>query len=268
MKDNIFTNEGNDNEVPKKKTFTKPARNGQNEFIEHEVDRFDYEGFEVVRRESFSKVNCPAITIKYGKVVFNVRAIKKLSECSHVLILINIEKKLIRVKPCDEDDKDSLQWSRIDKHGKLVARAITGKLFTAQLYKDMKWNLECTFKMLGILFKCKDEKQFVFDLANAERYLSLSKPTADNPKRRERVAYIPEHWKESYGQTYEESKFPMVETFEEIDGYVKITLPQLPSQKSAGDKLTETVNLFSGQNVLNTDQSNKREKEAQKDGTT
>ena len=51
--------------------------------------------------------------------------------------------------------------------------------------------------------------------------------------RRERVAYMPELWAGSYGQSYEESKIPIVETFEGMpDGYVKITLPHLPTKKS------------------------------------
>ena len=230
MENNLFMN---DDTSSKEKKFTKPAKNDKIEFIEYEVDKFDYEGYEVVRKEFFSKANCPAITIKYGKVSFNLRAIKKLDECSHIQILMNFGKKSLIVKPCDEDDKDSLQWSRIDKHGKLLARAITAKLFCAQLYKDMQWDLRCTFKILGTLVKCKDEKIFVFNLENAERYLSLAKPTEDNPKRRERIAFMPKLWDESYGQSYEESQKPIVETFEEVDGYVKIMIPQLPSKKQA-----------------------------------
>ena len=97
--ENLLMNEGNG--APKNKTeetksqemFTKPVRNGIVEYIEREVDRFDYEDYEVVRREFFSKANCPAVTIKYGKVNFNVRAIRKLNECSHIQILINFGKK-------------------------------------------------------------------------------------------------------------------------------------------------------------------------------
>jgi hypothetical protein len=224
--------------------FTKPVQNGIIEYIEREVDRFNYEGYEVVRREFFSKANCPAVIIKYGKVNFNVRAIRKLAECSHILIL-NIKQKRMIAKPCDEDDKDSLQWSKIDKHNKVVPREITGKAFTAQLFKDMNWHLECTFKMLGTLLTCKGEKIFVFDLMNAEQYLSISKPTEDNPKRRERVAFMPKIWQESYGQSYGENQKPIVETFEGVpDGYVKISIPQLPQKKSAKslDLFSETEN--------------------------
>ena len=234
MENNLFTNDNVFKNKTEKNTFTKPDREGKGkvEYIEREVDKIDYDGYQVVRREWFSKANCPAITLKYGSVVFNVRAIRKLGECRFIHLLINLNKKSIIVKPCKEDDKDSLQWSRIDKHGKIVARTISGKLFTIQLYKDMKWDLRCTFKMLGTLFICKEEKIFEFNLMNAERYLSLAKPTADDPKRRERVAFMPKIWEENYGQSYEESQMPIIETFEGMpDDYVKITIPKFPQKK-------------------------------------
>jgi hypothetical protein len=247
--------------------FTKPVKGGIVEYIEREVDKFDYEGYEVVRREFFSKANCPAVTIKYGKVNFNVRAIRKLNECSHILILMNFGKKRMMVKPCDEDDKDSLQWSRIDKHKKVIPRTITGKAFTAQLFADMKWDFEGTMKMLGTLLKCKDEKLFIFNLMNAEAYFRLAAPSADDPNRHERVPLTPSHWQGNYGQSYEESKIPLLTTFEGIpEGFVKITLPPLPAKKKAVGKVNETLDLFSEQNISNTIKSNEN-MEAQEDGT-
>lgn len=219
-------------------TYTKPAKDGKISYIEREVDSFDYEGYQVVRRELFSKANCPAVTLKYGSVNFNARAIRKLDECRFIQILINSEKKLMIAKPCEEDDKDSVQWSKVNKHGKVEPRKITGKVFTAQLFDDMKWDFNATFKILGTLLTCKGEKIFVFDLINAEAYLSVSAPSPDNPKRRERIPFMPEHWQGNYGQTYEQSKIEIVKTFEGMpEGFVKITLPQMPSKKTTGDEI-------------------------------
>ena len=244
MENNLFTNDSVFENIPGEKTFTKPDRNGKVEFIEREVDRFDYDGYQVVRREWFSKANCPAVTLRYGSVTLNVRAIRKLNECQFIHILMNANKKSMIVKPCEEDDKDSLQCSRINKQGKVAPRTITGKVFTAQLYKDMKWNIESTVKVLGTLLKCRDEKIFVFNLVNAEVYLHLAEPSADDPKRRERVAFTPKLWEESYGQSYEESQIPIIETFEGMpDDYVKITIPKKPEQNNSNKKLEgETEN--------------------------
>jgi hypothetical protein len=232
-----------DEHKTKETMFTKPSKKGKIEFIEREVDKFDFDGYDVVRREFFSKANCPAVTLKYGSVVLNVRAIRKLDECRFFQILMNTEKKTMIIKPCEEDDKDSLQGSRIDKREKVVPRAISAKVFTAQLYKDMNWNIESTIKVLGMLLTCKDEKIFVFNLANAEAYLHLSKPSADDPKRRERVPLPqPEHWQGNYGQSYEENKKQMVATFEGVpEGFVKITIPQ-PFRKNEQNKSDEKLN--------------------------
>ena len=242
MQTDLFTNDNAFENKTEEKVFTKPDRDGRISYIEREVDRFDYDGYEVVRREWFSKANCPAVTLKYGSVVFNVRAIRKLNECRHIQILINAEKKLMIAKPCEEDEKDSLQWSKVDKRDKVVPRTITGKVFTAQLFKDMNWNIESTIKVLGTLLKCKDEKIFVFNLTNAEAYLRLAEPFSDDPKRRKRVPFMPEHWQGHYGQSYEDSKNQIVTTFEGVpEGFVKITIPQLPLKETKQDNSTEKL---------------------------
>lgn len=212
------------------KMFTKPVKNGKIDFIEREVDQFDFDGYQVVRKEFFSKANCPAVTLKYGSVTFNVKAIRKLDECRFIQILINLEKKLMIAKPCDEDEKDSLQLSRIDKRDKVIPRTITGKSFTAMLYKDMKWNIESTIKILGTLIKCKDEKIFIFNLVNAEAYLHLAEPVADNPKRRKRVPFMPQHWQGNYGQTYKENTEQMITTFDAPEGFMKVIIPTVSKE--------------------------------------
>jgi hypothetical protein len=275
MLNNIFKNSNTTTETKTdEKLFTKPERDGKIEFIEREVDKFDFDGYEVVRREFFSKATCPAVTFKYGSVVFNVRAIRKLMECKFIQILINPEKKLMIVKPCEEDEKDSLQWSRINKDGKVASRTITGKIFTAQLFKDMNWSFESTVKVLGTLLTCKDEKIFIFNLVNAEAYLHLAEPSADDQKRRKRVPFMPEHWQGNYGQSYEESKNQIIATFEGVpEGFVKITIPPLPQRKPPDSTVLKppetelSENLFSESIVSsNTDRLNESVTEAQKDG--
>ena len=228
MEDRIFTNDSTFENTTEQK-YTKAERNGKIEFIEFEVEEFDYDGFEIVRRESFSKLTYPAVILRHNSISFNTSAVKKLNANSHILIAINIEKKIMRVEPCDEDDRNSFQWYRIDKRGKIIPRTVKGD-FSSQLYKDMNWNTGSTIKVLGKLLKCKGEKIFEFELVNAESYLHLSEPSADDPKRRTRVAF-PEHWKNSYGESYKESKNQMVMTFEDVpEGFVQITIPKKSKQ--------------------------------------
>jgi hypothetical protein len=275
MLENIFKNRSATETKTEEKLFTKAERCGKIDFIEREVDKFDFEGYEVVRREFFSKATCPAVTFKYGSVVFNVRAIRKLMECKFIQILMNTEKKLMIVKPCEEEVRDSLQWSRVNKDGKVVSRGITGKVFTAQLFKDMNWSIESTVKVLGTLLTCKGEKIFIFDLNNAEAYLHLAEPSADESKRRKRVPFMPEHWQGNYGQSYEDSKNQIIATFEGVpEGFVKITIPSLPHRKPPDSTVLKppekelSEDLFTDSFVsLNTDKLNEGVTEAHKDGT-
>jgi len=244
MKKNDLTNSGTSKNNTER-IFTKGREDGMVEYVEQEVDQFTYNGFEVVRREMFSKIHCPAVTFSSGKVYFNMKAIKKLNECSHIQFLINQERKEIIAKPCDEDEKDSQQWSRINKQGKLVHRHISGKIFTGHLFALMNWDLRGTYKCLGTLIRSKrtNETLFVFELSEAESYVRLHAPTEDNPNRHERVPLIPFHWQGRFGKSYEESKKQMITTFEGApEGFVKIEFPEMPSKKSISDMFEEYSN--------------------------
>jgi hypothetical protein len=220
--------------------FTKASKDGKVEFIERDVEAFDFEGFELVRKEYFSKANCPAVTFKFGTVHFNLKAIRKLDECTHIQFLFNKEKKVLKVKPCDEDDACSQQWSRINKHNKLVFRIIRADLFTSELYKVMNWSILASIKVLGSIEKTKTEKMFIFDLFNVESYLRYAEPSPDDPKRHKRVAYMPEHWEGNFGIPYNELLNQQTSTFEDApEGFVKIMIPQLPPRKPKPEETKE-----------------------------
>lgn len=232
-------------------------------YIIQEVDEFVLGDYELVKQEFFSKRNCPAVTIKCNLLYFNKSAIKGFDECSHIQILMNKKEKKMAITPCKVDDLESLQWSRVNKHGITVSRTIGGQLFTALLFNDMNWKTEGTMKMLGRMQKNRHgDKIFVFNLIDAEAYFSLSEPSDDDPKRRKRVAFYPIRWQTDYGQPYEESKKPIVSTFDEMDGYLQIRIPQLSSKKSitkTSDTGTISPNLFNSNENVN--------KEETEDGT-
>ena len=138
--------------------YTKLTTDGKVDYIEREGVRFDFYKDHVVRTEFCSKANCPAVTIKYGSFVFNISAIRKINECAFIQILYNQEKKLLIAKPCNENDKNSIQWSRVDKQNKTVPRTIKGREFTAKIFKDMNWNIDSTIKVLGTILSCGVEK--------------------------------------------------------------------------------------------------------------
>ena len=86
-----------------------------NEMIPAEIEyiednTFSYDGFQVVRGEFFAHIQEPSFTLNNYKCSVNTACIKNLPTCEYVQILVNPDKKLLAVKPCDEEEKDSFKW--------------------------------------------------------------------------------------------------------------------------------------------------------------
>lgn len=207
------------------------------DYIEKEVESINLDGFQVVRRENFAKIQCPALTIKYGKIYFNLKAIRKLDEATHIQILINKEEKKLIVRASEESSKEALKWSYYDKNGKLYKKDIGARGFTAKLFRDMGWDPACTVKCLGTLIKCKDEKIFLFELDNNEMYMNLSVPDANNENKKIRVAYEPKQWEHNYGKPVTEYDTELIKTLEDVpEGFVVFCqTPPEPKKSSTID---------------------------------
>jgi hypothetical protein len=152
-----------------KNSQLKNTRSGKSEMVlfeEHEVDSFDFTGCEIVPREMFSSTNYPAVTLKSGKVVFNTRAIKTLDKCSHIKILMRSDNKFMIVMPCEEEEKDTVQWSRVDMQGNVKPRTLSGKNFAALLCNCMKRDFKSTIIRKGTLIEEEGEKLLVFSLTD------------------------------------------------------------------------------------------------------
>jgi hypothetical protein len=72
------------------------------------------------------------------------------------------EKKMIIAKPCEKNEDNTVQWSRMDKRGRLAPKAITNKSVTARMYNSMKRDTEDTVRMLGAVQKIGEDKMLVF----------------------------------------------------------------------------------------------------------
>ena len=160
MPENILTVMASDSQ----EMYTHSVGDGKVCFVEREVEKFDYDGFEIASLELFSSTNFPTVTLKYGYIVFNTRAIKTLDECSHIKILIRSDKKFMIVMPCTEDEKDAVRWCRVDKHGNVKPKTISGKSFAALLCRDMNRYYNSTVKMKGTFIEKWQEKLLVFSL--------------------------------------------------------------------------------------------------------
>ena len=94
---------------------TKPTIvNDENGIEIIEDDSFSYAGYQVVRGEFFAHIFEPSFTFNSNKVAVNTACVKKLPEVEYVQILVNPETKMLVVRPCSEEEKDSSRRYRVE----------------------------------------------------------------------------------------------------------------------------------------------------------
>jgi len=224
---------------------------------------FSFEGYQVVRKELFAHLRDPAVVIRRDSVTFNTACIDGLEDVVYIHILVNSAKQKMVIRKCGENDKDAIRWC-VAKPNKRKSRKISGKVFTAKLYKDMDWNASCRYKVLGYRITFEGETIYIFDLAETEIFLDvkskrksfktkgdaetgaegavLSMPEeqaealeqlAAETRKLSRTGYMPEQWENSYGLPVEEhSKALQVDIRE---GYARFdTFPEKNTQAGEG----------------------------------
>ena len=76
--------------------------------LEHE----ELDGYEVPPRTQFSMLKKPAVSIKYGKLLFNMASIRLFEGVQHILTLVNPNKRRLAVVTCKEEESASVEWAR------------------------------------------------------------------------------------------------------------------------------------------------------------
>ena len=124
---------------------------------------FSYDGYQIVRKELFAHLRDPAITIRKDSVTFNTACIEGLEDVVYIHMMFNRELKRIVVEGCDENDKDALRWC-IAKPDKRKSRKMVGRPFSELVYREMGWDENCRYKILGYRIQFEGKTLYVFDL--------------------------------------------------------------------------------------------------------
>lgn len=172
---------------------------GSNEGDEQE--EFDYSGFQIVRREFFAHIQEPSITFNQGKVGVNTACVRKLPETDYVQILVNRAKKMLVIRPCEENEIHSFLWC-LTKDGKKYPRQVTGHLFFMKICDLMGWSADNRYKVMGKLRKSMGQTLFVFDLTAVETFVRTQEE-GEKPKT-SRMATYQASWKDQFGIPFEE----------------------------------------------------------------
>lgn len=136
------------------------AENDRDARAEELESTFSYDGYQVVRKELFAHLRDPAIVIRKDSITFNTACITGLEDVVYVHVMFNSDLKRIVVRGCDENDKDALRWC-IAKPDKRKSRKMTCKPFSELVYKEMGWDTECRYKMLGYRISFEGETLYV-----------------------------------------------------------------------------------------------------------
>lgn len=175
---------------------------------------FDFEGYQVVRREFFAHLSEPSITFNNFKIYVNAACLKRLPSINYVQALVNKTSKILALRPCDEDERDAFPWC-VSGGDKRKPRQITCRLFFAKVFALMEWNPDYRYKLLGKIIHTNDEHLIVFDLSASEVYQRIFKE-GEKPKT-SRTPVFPSSWHDQFGLSVSEHRKTMQINI--FDGY-------------------------------------------------
>lgn len=207
------------------------SRMAQKQQLEYE----DLDGYVLPPRTQFSMLKKPAVTIKYGRMTFNMACIRLFESVQYILPLIHPEKRKLTIITCAEEESASVQWARIrSTDGEWVNRDITSDDFIHNVYKMMGWKLGCRYKVLGRVANSREGLVLVFELEEAVMFDSkpveiVNEETGEVKKKQ--VKYYPDVYKDVIGKSYNDYvEARQMNLFEYLEDYVGQTYSDRPQE--------------------------------------
>ena len=189
--------------IPTESARMIPEADAAVDSIAEEDEAFDYDGYQVVRREFFSHINEPSITFNNCKINVNKACVSKMPDVDFVQILVNPETKKLAIRPCEEGEKDAFVWCNNSNDSK-KPKQITCKLFFAMVVQLMDWNPDYRYKLLGKLIHANGDYLYIFDLTSVEIY---QRTFAEGAKpKTARIPVFPSEWQGQFGLPFEEHR--------------------------------------------------------------
>lgn len=185
------------------------------------IDYESFEGYEVPPRSQFAMLNKPAVSIRDGKLTFNMACVRLFKGIHHIVPMLNRKTHKLAIIPCREEESSSVQWSRM-KGEVLTNKDITARDFVDNIFSVMGWETSYRYKIMGRLANSERGLIFVFDLDEAIKYESVRGDL--NPKtgkaRIKQVKYYPEKYKDRIGKDYSDyAEARKSESYENLDKY-------------------------------------------------
>lgn len=198
-------------------------------------ENFDFEGFQVVRREFFAHLSEPAATFANCKFYVNSACLNKFPDSDYVQVLVNRETRIMALRPCSESARDSFAWCTTK--GKRKPKQTTCKLFFAKIVSMMEWNPDYRYKLLGKLIHANGEYMIAFDL-NATEVYQTAAVDGSRPKS-SRTPVFPAEWQDQFGLPYKEHRPSMQINI--FDGYAIYSIKDSVSHERSEGKRQEAA---------------------------
>ena len=189
----------------------------------------DLNGYELPPRTQFSMLNKPAVTFKHRQMTFNMASIRLFEGVKYILPFTSVTKKRVAVVTCNEEESESVEWARRNAKGAWVNKTITSDEYVSKIFKFMKWDPKCRYKVMGRVANSERGLILVFDLSEAILFTTpeeyVDKQTGEVKKRQ--IKYYPDEYRERIGKTYRDyvEKYQM-SFFEPLSDYGSDPEPQ------------------------------------------
>jgi len=195
--------------------------------LRKESDRsLEYEQLDDYRmppRTHFAMLKKPAVSIKYGRMTFNMAAIRLFEGTVNILPMIHEGKYRLAAVPCTEEESASVEWARMNKQGKWTNKEIRSEEFIGSIFKMMGWDPKCRYKVLGEVRNSDRGLILVFDMTECICYEkgkeAYTNPATGEVKQRQIKRYLDEssdHIGKPYNDYEAERK---LNQFENTGGY-------------------------------------------------
>ena len=162
---------------------------------------FDLSGYQVVRGQFMSsRTELPVMTITNEKITFNSSCTRKLTDATHVQLLLHPTERKMAIRPCTKDDMFSISWlskARLP----LNMKTIVCSHFCNALFQIMDWNPDYSYKILGTAIEKMNDQIIIFNLPNAMPSVVIAEEEGEEQKKR-RMKICPEEWGDSFGSEF------------------------------------------------------------------
>jgi len=183
------------------------------------------DGYEVPPRTQFSMLKKPAVTIKDGRMNFNMACIRLFESVQYIIPVVHEEHHRLAVIPCAEEESASIDWARLKNGETWVNKQVTNRDLVAKIGKFMRWNTDCRYKVLGEIRMSARGLILVFDLDEAIMFESkreeyMDEETGEIKIKKKDIKYYPDKYQGRIGMSYSdymESK--QMNLFEDFSNY-------------------------------------------------